>query len=658
MEQLQLKDFLNYQFLSGLQYNEDGSAAVFRVSQPDEANNAYRQNLYLLRDGACVPLTQSGKDGFFCFVDRETVLFQSSRDEAERAARENGEESTTFYTISLRGGEAQKAFQVPLQVKNIAMVRPGLYVLEVSYDRAYSCYGREEQKEALLKEKRDNRDYEVFTKIPFYFNAVGFYGEKINRLFLYDAGTSALTPITPEELDVSAFHLSDKRDELVYVATSGGKKYTNKSGIFVYRFDTGATTVLLPEEKYIVTDAFFFHDGVLFLGNCQFPHGVNENDRFFLLDRQGNITLLYDNCHSTRNSVGSDCRYGGNASAICKEGRLYYLSTRYSDGVLLSLDETGALREEVHISGSVDGFDVSGGKITFIAMKDGALQEVYEKEGETITCLTSLNTEVLQGKYVADYQPLSFTNDGIDFTGWVLLPKDYDPSKKYPGILDIHGGPKTAYGQVFYHEMQVWANLGYFVFFTNPRGSDGRDNEFMDIFGKYGTVDFSDLMAFTDAVLAAYPALDRERLGVTGGSYGGFMTNWVIGHTDRFKCAATQRSISNWLSFYGVSDIGYFFVEDQQHGNPWDNLEQLWAQSPLKYARNIVTPTLFIHSDEDYRCPLEQGLQLYTAMVDRGIEARFVMFRGENHELSRGGKPRHRVKRLEEITGWMESHLK
>lgn len=178
------------------------------------------------------------------------------------------------------------------------------------------------------------------------------------------------------------------------------------------------------------------------------------------------------------------------------------------------------------------------------------------------------------------------------------------------------------------------------------------------IFGKYGTIDYDDLMKFTDIVLEKYPAIDKARVGVTGGSYGGFMTNWIIGHTNRFACAATQRSISNWISFYGTSDIGMFFTEDQIHGNIFENPEKLWEDSPLKYAKNIQTPTLFIHSDEDYRCPLEQGLQLYTAMVDKGIEARFVLFHGENHELSRGGKPKHRVRRLEEITGWMERYLK
>ena len=236
----------------------------------------------------------------------------------------------------------------------------------------------------------------------------------------------------------------------------------------------------------------------------------------------------------------------------------------------------------------------------------------------------------------------------------MLLPKDFDPEKRYPAVFDIHGGPKTVYGPVFYHEMQVWAGKGYFVFFCNPKGSDGRDNEFSDIFGDYGGTDYRNLMDFTDAVLEKYPQIDKKRVCETGGSYGGFMTNWIIGHTDRFCCAASQRSISNWLSFCGTSDIGVWFAPDQTRGDLYTDPGKLWEQSPLKYAGNVKTPTLFIHSDEDWRCPLEQGLQMYAALLDRGVEARMCLFHGENHELSRSGKPKHRIRRLEEITSWFD----
>lgn len=165
-------------------------------------------------------------------------------------------------------------------------------------------------------------------------------------------------------------------------------------------------------------------------------------------------------------------------------------------------------------------------------------------------------------------------------------------------------------------------------------------------------------MGFVDTVLAQYPSIDPERLGVAGGSYGGFMTNWIIGHTGRFKAAVSQRSISNWISMANTTDIGYYFVPDQIGADLWENTDKLWDASPLKYAGRVTTPTLFIHSEEDYRCWLVEGLQMFTALKYHGVEARLCMFRGENHELSRSGKPKHRIRRLQEISSWFARFLK
>ncbi|HPE67037.1 MAG TPA: prolyl oligopeptidase family serine peptidase, partial [Synergistales bacterium] len=181
---------------------------------------------------------------------------------------------------------------------------------------------------------------------------------------------------------------------------------------------------------------------------------------------------------------------------------------------------------------------------------------------------------------------------------------------------------------------------------------------FDDIRGKYGTVDYDDLMAFTDWAVEHLPFVDKDRLGVTGGSYGGYMTNWIIGHTDRFKAAASQRSISNWISKMGISDIGYYFVPDQQAADIWSDHEKLWFHSPLKYADRAKTPTLFIHSEEDHRCELTQGLQMFTALKLHGVETNICVFKGENHELSRSGRPRPRLTRLRKMTEWFDRFLK
>ena len=262
---------------------------------------------------------------------------------------------------------------------------------------------------------------------------------------------------------------------------------------------------------------------------------------------------------------------------------------------------------------------------------------------------------------MAEPHRVDYTSCGYSLRGWVLLPQGWSPRKKYPAVLDVHGGPRCAYGETFFHEMQLWAARGFVVFFTNIKGSDGRGDAFADIRGDYGGTDYRNLMDFTDAVLKAYPNIDTARLCETGGSYGGFMTNWIIGHTDRFCCAASQRSISNWVSMSFISDIGPYFGPDQcgAKGLFGDrNTEALWAHSPLKYADKVKTPTLFIHSEEDYRCPLPEGMQMMQALAARNVETRMVIFKGENHELSRSGKPKHRVRRLKEITDWFEKHTK
>ena len=202
------------------------------------------------------------------------------------------------------------------------------------------------------------------------------------------------------------------------------------------------------------------------------------------------------------------------------------------------------------------------------------------------------------------------------------------------------------------------ASNDYIVIYTNPHGSSGNGVEFSDIRGKYGDIDYDDLMRFVDLAIEKYPQIDSGNLGVYGGSYGGFMTNWIIGHNDRFKAACSQRSISNWTSFYGVSDIGYYFGYDQITATPWNSLDKMWDQSPIKYADKVKTPTLYIHSDEDYRCPLEQGLQMYTKLKLNGVDTKMFVFHGENHELSRSGKPHSRIKRLKEIKKWFDGHLK
>lgn len=244
--------------------------------------------------------------------------------------------------------------------------------------------------------------------------------------------------------------------------------------------------------------------------------------------------------------------------------------------------------------------------------------------------------------------------DDWDIQGWYIPP--VDKKDKHPAVLYIHGGPQVCYGESFFHEMQQLASKGYGIIMLNPRGGNGYGQEFVaSILGDYGNKDYEDLMLGTDAVLEKHPEIDSDSVFVAGGSYGGFMTNWIVGHTDRFKAAVTQRCISNWVSFYGTSDVGAFFVEFQLKRDV-SQMEDLWKMSPLAHAQNCKTPLLIIHGQEDLRCPQEQAEQLYTAMKKHGVETKMVLYPKSSHGLSREGLPNLRIERLNEISSWLETY--
>ncbi len=241
--------------------------------------------------------------------------------------------------------------------------------------------------------------------------------------------------------------------------------------------------------------------------------------------------------------------------------------------------------------------------------------------------------------------------------GWVMKPRDFDPTKKYPLIVEIHGGPATQYGYGFFHEMQLLTTAGYVVLYTNPRGSIGYGRDFsLAVRGAWGEKDSLDIMAGVDALLQQ-GYIDEQRMGVMGGSYGGFMTNWLISHNDRFKVAVTDRSVVNLASDFGSGDFGWSFADDELDTTPWEDLEKYMRMSPITYVKNIHTPLLIIHSEQDLRCNIEQAEQLFAALKYMGREVLFVRFEGQSHGMSRGGHPKLRVERLKHILGWFEKHM-
>lgn len=659
-EKIQLKDFLDFSYLSNLQDN--GKELAYIVSQCNENDNGYDQKLHMWKDGNDITLTQSGKESLYLWENEHTLLFANVRDQEDQKMIEEGHEKTVFYRLDIRGGEAIKAFEIPLCVLDIKMIKEHEFALCVNFDLRYSSlpFETDEIKEKRIKEKQEMKDYEVLDELPYYFNGAG-YTNKIRRsLFLYKETTNELKRISLPLFQMDEYILNDDNTKIFYTGISYAQVQPMKNGLFMYDIEKDSLTTCIKSEQYSIMHIESWGDDILFAGSTQEMYGINENPKFYLMNQYTyEVTKLYDFDQALGNSVGSDCRYGKTSFLQIYKDTCYFIATILNSSILYALDKTGKLSTVIEKEGSIDDFTIMNDTIYYIGMYDMKLQELYAYHlmHHTDTQISNFHTAFYEKKDIRMPQPITMTQGDETLYGWVLTPHQYHPNASYPAILDIHGGPKTVYGQVYYHEMQVWANMGYLVFFMNPRGGDGRGNEFADLRGKYGTIDYDDLMKFTDAVLENYPCIDPLRIGVTGGSYGGFMTNWIITHTNRFAAAASQRSIANWISFMTTSDIGEEFTKDQQDGDIWSSHDKLWWHSPLRYVDNCKTPTLFIHSNEDYRCPYSEGLQMYSALCMHGVDTRLVMFKGENHELSRSGKPKHRIKRLEEITNWMHQHL-
>lgn len=668
--------FYKYYFLSSLQTNPSGSRAAFIAAKVDEKTNDYSRNLWCYDGDNIFKLTSSGKDTLFLWKDDDTILFVSMRDKEDEKKSGEGYVISPFYEISVHGGEAQKVFTLPLQIGDIRHLDAGKYLICAETDLNAPDYYRQtpEAQTEYVKQKKEDSDYETVDEYPYFLNGEGFTNKKRSSLYLYDISTKEITRITSPTMQVDFYAVSPDGMEVAYSGADYTEVKTQWQQIYTYDVKKKETDCRYALSDAVVYCVMYEKEKLLALASFGKEYGTYEYGKIYQV-YEGKLELYIDNDSSMENTVGTDCRLGGGKGYLNIGGYPYLLNTVRGNSVLVRIKD-GRIEPIVEEAGTVDDFTCAGDRLYLIGMFENRLQELYcgkmpvseagrfPKEKIRLRRISSINAWVQEEYAVAEPEELLVPRRGsgnaapADIQGWVLLPKNHDKEKSYPAILNIHGGPKCAFGPVFCHEMQYWAGLGYFVFFCNPRGSDGYGNAYADIRHRMGTIDYEDLMRFTDEVLKRYPQIDRSRLAVTGGSYGGYMTNWIVGHTDRFACGAAQRSISNWLSEMGASDCG--LDVPYEHGFAGDEVfdiqDELWECSPLRFANQVKTPLLFIHSFEDYRCPISEAYQFYMALKCRGVDTRMCLFKGENHELSRSGRPLHRSRRLREITEWIQRY--
>ncbi len=502
--------------------------------------------------------------------------------------------------------------------------------------------------------------FRVMRSVDYRFNGRGWTHDRPVQISIASLSAGSVTMLTDGETDHAGIAVSPDGSTLLTTASIGDDgDLTGENAVIALSLDGSTTTVLTPPGGRWMTLGWVDVDGV------STPAAVGGTDA-------GSVTLSHPHLLDPT-GVEAPVRVGNAdvsaASLVGDGGRL--LDT--GGAMLLA----GVRRGRV----TVDRYDIASGAVETVAAGDGVIGSfAAAPDGRIVASLStptrpadlwsfsdgvgepivSLNEELLSQLDLAELETVQIpSTDGVEVEAFITRPPASAPGGDGagPGLVYIHGGPMFAYGLGFFDEFQLAAAAGYTVIGGNPRGSDGYGEEWAaTLSGRLGTIDQDDVTAITDH-LAALPEVDPDRIGIGGGSYGGFMTSWMIGHTDRYRAALVERAVTNWESFAGTSDIGAWFGPMLLRASVESDVEALRRMSPLSYATNVTTPTLILHAEEDWRCPIEQAEQLFSAYRRNGVDVTFVRVPGENHELTRGGSPRHRVDRFELVHEFYATHV-
>lgn len=646
-------DLFRIAMVSDPQVSPDGTQVAFVVTRMYRKENCYRSGIWTVpvAGGAPRPLTAgTARDSTPRWSpDGRWLAFLSTR----------GGDKPQLWYLPADGGEARQLTNLPEGVEQPVWSPRGDALAFVS---------------KVGPEKQSDSDVRVIRTIRYRFDGEGFLDDKYRQIWVVPFDPS--NPSMPEARQITdgpyehrdpawsptgheiAFTAARHPDwelgvlqDIWAVSAAGGppRKITCAPGAWsepVWSPD-GTTIALLGPSDYRRAD----HANVLV---WTVPAGGGAPvPRTAALDRSAGDTTLGDIPRFSSSPVAWDSRGEAIHFLASDHGNTHLFRVSLADNrierVIGGQRRVGMV---VPIPGDA-GF-------VFAASTPTSPGEIYAcgPDGGNELQLTDVNREWLEEVELAEPEEIWATSpDGTRIQGWLLRPPGARPGVRYPMILQIHGGPHLQYGNGFMHEFQMLAGLGYAVLYSNPRGGTGYGEEFAaKLHAAWGEADMPDLMAIVDEAIRL-GGIDEQRLGVTGGSYGGIMTNWVIGHTDRFKAAVTQRCCSNYVSMYGTDDISYSTSAMTFGAEVWEDPELYWRLSPITYVENIKTPLLIIHSEEDYRCPIEQAEQLFVSLKVLRRPVEFVRFPNESHGLSRGGQPRHRLERLEAIAGWFQRWL-
>lgn len=656
MRNLLENDLFKLQSVTNPQLSPGGKEALFIKTHIDEAENKYISNLYHID-------LETKETAPWTYCKHRVSSPKWSADGKQIAFLSNRDDKNQLYILSARGGEAKKLTSFEKGVSSFEWSPCGKKIWFDASVKEGKTFTDKEEKD----EKKKPEPVRV-TKMKYKMDGVGLLPQdSFKQIGVIDIETEEITQFTEGNHQHSLQAVSHDGSKLVIgVNRNENLDWEFRQPLYLVDVESKEETVIVDEEGYYGGARFSFDDNyIAFAGSDRTFQNATHGNLYVYDTRRGNRINITESVDApVGDYTVADHQQGASAPSVVwtKDNHLYFQLSSMGDVRLYFATLEGELYPASQENEHVYGYDVNReGDFALVAVSSavspGEIYQLTIATGER-EALTSFNKDYLQEVKLVEPEAIVFKSaKDWDVHGWLMKPTDFKDGEKYPLIVDIHGGPHAMFGNTFFHEMQLLAAKGYGVLYINPRGSHGYSQEFVDaVRGDYGGGDYEDIMAATDYVLAENSWIDEDRLGVTGGSYGGFMTNWIVGHTNRFKAAVTQRSICNWISFFGVSDIGYYF-SDWQIAADMKDVETLWKHSPLKYAENVETPLLILHSEKDFRCPIEQAEQLYITLKSMGKETEFVRFPDADHNLSRTGAPNLRIERLNEITGWFAKYL-
>lgn len=634
----------------------DGRWVAFVRVQIDKEKNTYMRNIWLAAtDGSKVyPVTRTGKDTQPRWSpDGKTLAFTSGRADKQQ-----------IYVLSFeQPGDPRKLTSLPNGANTPVWSPDGTQMAflggQSADDRAYED-APDTAKKPTEDDEKKKTDPRIIRSLP-YRVGTAFTTDKYAQLYVMAFTDEDAEPATPRRLtnaDVSYSEPAWSSDgQFLYTSRAeepGADEPGRNSRGYKIAVADGAHELITGGQAYAVDRPVPSASG-RYLAYLRFP---SENMAL-------KYTRLAVQDTQTGDTVDINVTPDINPAMFAWGGDYLYFSAQSHGTVWIYgyNPETRDLTTVVQGDFRAERFDVRfDGTLAFVAFNAETLAELYiQQQGGLPVPLTRINKDFVNSVAFGTFHRLTWqSEDGVALEGWYLTPPDFDPTKKYPLVLDIHGGPHIMWSPHYEGEWVNWqtlASAGYVVFFANPRGSTGYGEAFQTaIGGKWGDLAYADIIRGLEDVIK-FDFIDTDRMVIMGGSYGGYMTAWTIARDHRFKAAIAERGVYNLVSFTGVTDIPSF-IPNEFGVDVHQDSAFLWQHSPIAYAHQIKTPLLIIHSENDFRVPISEGEQLFAITRRSGVPVEFVRYPREGHELSRSGEPEHRIDRLNRIVAWFDKHVK